>query len=224
MSAESLAKARAVKAAKRAASLAPKPTTMSIDGPEESPVMFERPTNRPEPARAPRAQQLGRGEVFGRNGEVLSRTSNVENPDEFFIPKGVQPAGWDWQWNAISVNGSKEIMQNANFKFHNDGWRPVMAENYPGKLAPREYAGPVMRGSQILMERPAQLSEQARQEEIQKARRQISDRDESFTGVTKNTAFSMSNKFKGAGGSIKMSIDQNNDAPFPSHQVISGDD
>ncbi len=73
------------------------------------------------------------------------------------------------------------------------------------------------------MERPESLSDEARAEDVRLARQQISDRNESLklSGVRKNMAdgFEMSGKYRGTGGSIKMSIDPALDVPQPSHTL-----
>ena len=109
------------------------------------------------------------GEVIGRNGEVLSRKRTLSG-DIFAIPKELIPDGWEYQWAAISVVGNTEIMMDQNLMFNENGWRPVPSDRYPGRFMPAGHKGNITRGGQMLMERPAVLCEQARQEDIRNAR------------------------------------------------------
>lgn len=161
-----------------------------------------------------RTRPDGRIEVTGHNGEVLSRTrTNVG--DIFDIPQHMIPKGWDYQWNAVSVAGNSDILLDQNHMMHQNGWRPVPAERYAGNLLPKGSKGNVIRGQQMLMERPMALTQEARAEDIRNAKQLISDRNESLklAGVKKNLGdgFEMDGKYRGTGGGIRMQIDKSLD-------------
>jgi hypothetical protein len=90
---------------------------------------------------------------------------------------------------------------------------------------PAGHTGAIIRGSQMLMERPKALSDQARAEEKQKAIQQTRDRDQSLMGHKANLkgampdGFAMGGRYRGAGANVKMSIDPGIDIPMPQHQV-----
>lgn len=167
-------------------------------------------------------QGRSRLRVEGRNGEVLSR-SHITVSDQFEIPVDLIPDGWSYQWVPVSITGNHEIVADMNHQMHQQGWRAVPAERYAGSLLPKNAKGPFVRGGQILMERPAVLTEEARAEDIYNARKLISDRNESLMlqGVKNQmpSGFEMGGKYRGTGGQIKMSIDQALDAPMPKHTL-----
>jgi hypothetical protein len=156
----------------------------------------------------------GRIEVTGRNGEVLSRTRTTVG-DIFDIPQSMIPPGWSYQWNAVSVAGNKDILLDQTHMMHQNGWRPVPAERYAGTLVPRESKGPIIRGQQMLMERPMALTLEAQAEDERNARQLISDRNESLklAGVKKDLGegFEMGDKYRGANAGARIQIDKSMD-------------
>jgi len=171
-----------------------------------------------EPTRTP----MRAGEAIGRSGEVLSRKRTAAG-DIFDIPKSLIPEGWEYQWCAVSVVGNTEILLDQNLMSAENGWRAVPADRYPGRFMPVGHKGPIIRGGQMLMERPKSLSDEARAEDARMAKQLISDRNESLklSGMKKNMGdgFEMGSKYRGTGGDIRLSIDRALDAPAPSHQL-----
>lgn len=175
-----------------------------------------------EPLREPTRSDSGRVVVEGRDGERLTR-KRTQSGDIFAIPPELIPDGWTYQWCAVSVVGNTEVLIDQNLMMAENGWRPVPADRYPGRFMPAGYTGNIVRGGQMLMERPSSLTEEARAEEIMIAKRQISDRNESLklSGVKKGMpdGFEMSRKYRGTGGDIRLSIDRGLDIPAPSYQT-----
>ncbi len=168
---------------------------------------------------AQRAQQrtpLRNGEALGRNGEVLSRKRTATG-DIFAIDPALIPVGWSYQWCAVSIVGNTEILLDQNLMFAENGWRAVPSDRYPGKFMPAGHKGSIIRGGQILMERPEKLSQEAQAEDVKAAKQLISDRNDSLklSGMKKQMAdgFEMSQKYRGTGGDIRMSIDRALDLP-----------
>lgn len=170
------------------------------------------------------AQGVGRGEYAGRGGEVLTR-SRKSGIDPFNIPKGFAPPGWEYQWCAVASLGNKEIVRTMNIEFQQNGWRPVEATRHEGYFMPKGEAGPIVVRDQMLMERPTEMCDDARAEDKRNAIQQIRDRDQSLMGGKANVAaamrdgIEMSEKYRGTGGRLKMSIDPALDVPMPSHKL-----
>lgn len=166
----------------------------------------------------------GRVPVIGRNGEVLTRKRTSTN-DIFHVPPEIIPAGWEYQWCAVSVVGNTEILMDQNLMMAENGWRAVPASRYPGRFMPAGHTGNIVRGGQLLMERPKSLSDEARAEDIANAKRLITDRDQSLMGGKANLRNSMPHGFEAdANASYKgrrtsMSIDPAHDIPMPSHTL-----
>jgi len=151
----------------------------------------------------------GRVQALGRNGEVLTRSS-LQVGDEFEIPKSMWPAGWDYQWITLDVHGNKDIVDDHNHSHYMNGWRSVPAERYAGSLLPKDAKGPFVKKRMMLMERPLVLSEDARAEEIRKAKQQITDQNQALLLARQKTVapgFEMSDRVSG----IKMQSDKSLD-------------
>lgn len=193
-------------------------TTMIQDDTE-----IERSAPAAQARRGPRsgdARASARGEVRGRNGELLSR-KRTGTKDIFDIPKEMIPEGWEYQWCAVSVVGNTEILLDQNLQMAENGWRPVPSSRYPGRFMPEGHKGNITRGGQLLMERPKVLSDEARAEDIRNARQLISDRNESLKLGSLNRT--MPEGFEGANqhqqrrynvGGVRMQIDRNLDTPL----------
>lgn len=170
-------------------------------------------------------RQMGRrarAEVVGRGGERLTR-KRISTIDPFNITPDMKEPGWDLQWIAHSVTGNTDVVADQNLAMTENGWRPVMADRFPGRFMPQGYKGHIVRGGQGLYERPEQLSAEARAEEVQAARQLISDRNEALqlTSMRKNMrdGFEMSRKYRGTGGNVNIQMDRNVDMPKPSYQL-----
>ncbi len=174
-----------------------------------------------EPARAPSRAQ---GTVVGRDGEVLSR-KRTSTKDIFDIPEALIPKGWEYQWCAVSVTGNSEILMDQNLMMAENGWRPVPSQRYPGRFMPEGHKGNIVRGGQLLMERPKALCDEARAEDIAVAKRQITDRDQSLMGGKANVrgamkdGIAMGGRYRGTGADVRMSIDPALDIPMPQHTL-----
>lgn len=178
--------------------------------------------------REPMREARGGNVVIGHNGEQLSR-KRKSTGDMFEIPKELIPKGWEYQWCAVSIVGNSEILMDQNLMFQENGWRSVPSERHDGRFMPVGHKGHIIRGGQMLMERPKALCDEARAEDIALARRQIQDRDQSLMGGKANvrnlpSGFEMGGKYRGTGGSLKMSIDPGIDVPMPHHQVAGSDE
>lgn len=230
-----LAKARAAKAAKRNARLLAEHADPDVAQAEKVSAQaaaagpVRRKSRLREPAHEPlrTARTSNKVEVLGRNGELLSRR-RTQTGDIFDIPPKIVPEGWEYQWCAVSVTGNAEILLDQNLMFAENGWRSVPADRHPGRYMPVGHKGGIVRGGQLLMERPKALCDEARFDDVQAAKQLISDRNDSLKlhGVRKQMGdgFEMSGKYRGTGGGIRMQIDKSLDVLRedirPQHTVI----
>jgi hypothetical protein len=208
-----MAKARAARQAKLAAKAEPQEqVTRQV---KKAPIVPDEPAAaRTQTRSSARSTTDGRIEVTGRNGEVLSRTRTTVG-DIFEIPQSMIPPGWSYQWNALSIAGNKDVLLDQTTMMHQNGWRAVPAERYSGTLVPKGSTGPIIRGQQMLVERPMALTLEARAEDERNARQLISDRNESLklAGVKKDLGqgFEMGDKYRGANAGARIQIDKSMD-------------
>lgn len=114
--------------------------------------------------------------------EVRTRNRSSNNTiDEFNIPRHLYPDGTDLEWKMESVTG-KEFPQY-QVKMHEQGWRPVDASVIP-ELVPHGYKGAIRRDGLVLMERPMELTLEARAEAYQNAQREVRIKEAQLRGST----------------------------------------
>lgn len=184
-----------------------------------------RPPTRP-PAREPSREPSRDGAVIlGRNGEQLSRSKRADSGDPFHVPPEFMEPGWDYQWITETVVNSPDAAMRHRLNMITNGWRAVPHSRMPGVYGPEGASGAILIEGQGLYERPMKLSEDARAEDIEKAKRQLRDRDEALMGgkaamrQAMQNGFSMENRYRGTGGQLRMNIDPALDIPAPQHTL-----
>lgn len=180
--------------------------------------------------REPAREASRDGVFYGRDGEILTR-KRTSAGDIFAIPQELMDPDWEYQWNAVTVNGNAEVLLDQNLMMAENGWRPVPADRpgFAGRFTPVGAKGSIIRGGQRLEERPKAMCDAARREEYQKAAGQMRDQNEALTGHKANLrsaikdGLSMDRKYRGAGGDVRISIDRAADVPRPQYQYDTGE-
>lgn len=93
--------------------------------------------------------------------------------DRFGIPVDEIPEGSSYEWKRWSVNGEEQPFYLANMR--EQGWEPVEPRRHPNWL-PENYDRPhIIKEGLILMERPMELTLEAREETRKLSLRQVRD-------------------------------------------------
>jgi len=110
-----------------------------------------------------------------RNGELDDGT------DEFFIEPGSIPDGWTYEWKTKTVLGAENPAHQV--KLARDGWEVVPASRHPDMM-PAGYKGvEIARHGMVLMERPAEITEEVRALELRRARLQVRTKEEQLSSA-----------------------------------------
>jgi len=134
--------------------------------------------------RVERDPATGRVSVMGRSGKMVTRHVSHAEGDPYFIAPGEIPEGWTYQWIAVTVTGQEQRKSLASFA--RGGWEPVPMSRYPGRYGPAKLQGKdneehiVIEGLG-LYERPTELTDEARHEEVTAAKNLIRTRNEQFS-------------------------------------------
>ncbi len=120
-------------------------------------------------------------EARGRNGEILSRSNRADPVDQFELPREMIEKGWSYQWVRKSCYNKDDPANLTNH--HMNAWRPVPATRCPGHFHAHDYTGAIERDGLVLMERPTSLDDEARRDDLAKARRQKHNQAAEFNGV-----------------------------------------
>lgn len=127
------------------------------------------------PPRIPTRNQYGRIQVRNRAGEIISRT-HYATQDKFDVPLHMIPDGWTYQWLSQATVGQ----MNNNAHFYANGWEPVMAKRHDGIFMQKGHDGPIIVDGMILVERPIELTLEARAEELRTAKALLKTQNEQF--------------------------------------------
>jgi hypothetical protein len=116
-----------------------------------------------KPGRSPaRAELRAKGQVFGRDGEILARNKNFE--ETYSIPDHLKEKGWSYQWNRMTYYGKDDVPEMT--RMMDNGWRYVKPDSDIGKsygmtTGDKDY---IEIGGLVLMERPQSLTDEALEE------------------------------------------------------------
>lgn len=126
-------------------------------------------SNETEPRRGPGRPSLRPSEPREetRVQPRLQRRHKADD-DAYSIPAEFLAEGYDYNWKRVSTHGQPEDPWKLT-KVYENHWEDVQAEELPGYV-PNGHKGHIERGGLRLMKRPKYLSEDARNEELGKAR------------------------------------------------------
>jgi len=139
-------------------------------------VADEAPISRPE-MRAPLREEDPRTRAARRAAEIMEHLGGDmdDGTDEFYVSPNDIPTGWSYEWKTKSVLGLEnpaEMVQLAR-----TGWEAVPAARHPAYMPAGSKDATIERKGMILMERPMEITEQARQIELRKARNQVRQKE-----------------------------------------------
>ena len=103
------------------------------------------------------------------------RGSLDEGSDEFFVPREAIPPGWDYEWKRRTVLGAEDPAYQVAVA--RAGWEPVPASRHPEMMPDKWDKATIERKGMILMERPSEISEEARSIELRRARQQVRQKE-----------------------------------------------
>jgi hypothetical protein len=150
---------------------------------EEAPVesVIERRETRPE-MRAPMREEDPRVRAARRAAEIRNHIGNMdEGPDDFYINKDMIPPGWTYEWKRKSVLGQEDPAYQVQLA--RMGWEPVPASRHPSYMPDGNRSVTIERKGMILMERPSELSEEARAIESKRAKMQVKQKEQQLNSA-----------------------------------------
>jgi hypothetical protein len=116
-----------------------------------------------------------RDPVHGEARRTRRRRSTA-NDDMFYIPVEEIPEGLSYEWKRYSVMGEEQPFYLAGLR--EQGWEPVDPKRHPNWVPPGYNQPSIIKHGLILMERPMELTEEARREARFAAKQQTRDAEE----------------------------------------------
>ena len=98
---------------------------------------------------------------------------DLENVDQYFIDPRIVPEGWSYEWKRKSIYNQED--PSYQVKLADGGWTPVPAnrDSRHKALMPTGNYNTIERDGMILMERPKELTDEAKSIELRRARNQV---------------------------------------------------
>jgi hypothetical protein len=100
--------------------------------------------------------------------------------DQFAVDPEMIPDGMSYEWKRVTTYGAREPAYEVLMA--EQGWEPVPVSRHP-QFMPEGYKGPIERGGLVLMERPIELTMEARAEAERDAREVVRVKEEQL-GMT----------------------------------------
>jgi hypothetical protein len=141
---------------------------------EEAPVRAPvRPSPREDDPRARAAKRAA--EIRGHLGDL------DEGTDEFYIDPSCIPSGWTYEWKMRTVLNQ----ENPSYQVHlaRMGWEPVPASRHPEMMPAGFTQKTIERKGMVLMERPKEITDEARSIEMRRARQQVKAKEEQLAAA-----------------------------------------
>lgn len=139
---------------------------------EKAPVAPTRPEMRPTMREEdPRARAARRAAELRdhHNGDM------EDGVDEFYIDPSDIPEGWSYEWKRRTVLGAEDPAYQVALA--RAGWEPVPTSRHPSYMPMGGDYPFIERKGMILMERPLEITEDARGAELRKARMQVRQKE-----------------------------------------------
>lgn len=102
--------------------------------------------------------------------------------DEFFIDPNDIPDGWDYEWKAKFVLGQEQATHILALR--RAGWEEVPTSRHPSYMPMGSDLPYIERKGMVLMERPKEITDEARARELRKARLQVRHKEEQLNAAT----------------------------------------
>ena len=151
-------------------------------------------TLRPEMRPTVSAEESPRDRAARRTAELNKHAAdlNDDGTDEYYIELGIIPDGWSYEWKTRTILGAEDPAHQVALA--RKGWESVPASRHP-ELMPMGYKGAeITRKGMVLMERPLEITQDARNAELRKARMQMRDKEAQLAQPSRNGEFERTNK------------------------------
>jgi hypothetical protein len=140
------------------------------------------PTPSPTPAPAP-APDDPRARAARRAAELREHGGGYQDDgeDKFYIDPRIIPDGWSYEWKRHTLLGKEDPSYQVSLA--HKGWEAVPRSRHP-EMMPDNYRGETIeREGQMLMERPMEITMEAKARELAKARGQVRDKEVQLGGA-----------------------------------------
>jgi len=133
-----------------------------------------------------------RSRAAKRAAEIRGNIGSMDDGvDNFFVDPSIVPPGWSYEWKRHTVAGAEDPSYAVSLA--RKGWEPVEPGRHPDMMPTNTKDQYITRKGMILMERPMELTEEARRVDERRARLQVRNK-EAQLGEARPGEFGRNNK------------------------------
>ena len=138
-------------------------------------------------AAAPVAREESpRDRAAKRAAELRGHIGNMDSgTDDFFVPPEYIPDGWSYEWKRKTNVGMEDPAYQVQLS--RMGWEPVPASRHPAMMPDDNKYQVIERKGMSLMERPKEITDEARDIELRRARNQIRQKEAQLASAPDGT-------------------------------------
>ena len=132
--------------------------------------------------RPPLRSEDPRRDAAERAKQILEHVGQFgEQAGDFDFDQSIVPEGWSYEWKELTVMG----MTNASrqIELARFGWEPVPTSRHPEMMPAGSTERSIIRKGLQLMERPAEVTEIAKKQELRAAQMQMRSKKEQLEGA-----------------------------------------
>jgi hypothetical protein len=130
--------------------------------------------------RPPLREEDPRTRAARRAAEIRNNVGSMDDGvDDFRAPEA--PPGWSYEWKRKLNLGAEDPAYQVELA--RKGWEPVPTSRHPAFMPDGGRHPIIERKGMVLMERPLELTEEARRIEIQKARNQVRSKEQQLNAA-----------------------------------------
>ena len=123
-------------------------------------------------AMRPEMHEDPRERAARRSAELRGHLKNLDQgPDDFYVDPASIPDGWSYEWKRKTVYGAED--HTYAIQLLQAGWEPVPTSRHPEMMPVNSTSAIIERKGMILMERPADITAEARQIDLNNARNRL---------------------------------------------------
>jgi len=116
-----------------------------------------------------------------RAAELREHASFDPGGDKFAFDLAIVPPGWSYEWKRFLVMGASDPSYQVSLAQR--GWEAVPASRHPEMMPLGHEGATIDRDGMRLMERPAVITEEAREREKRDAREQVRGKEQQVTAA-----------------------------------------
>jgi len=112
---------------------------------------------------------------------------DMDNTDQYFIDPYIVPEGWSYEWKRKTIYNQED--PSYQIRLADAGWTPVPANRdarHKAMMPTGNYAT-IERDGMILMERPKELTDEAKAIELRRARNQVRSKEQQLSTTPDGT-------------------------------------